>query len=222
MERKRASACGKKLPALVLAGLVALTASACDSNSVAPQMSKVQILLTDAPSDMLDSAHVWISHVYLQGGGGTEPDTAASDTTSTDTAGRVDLYNDSENPLTFDLLTLRNGLTADVTEQMDIPADTYQGLRFVVDSARVSLAEGYAFADGSTTGVLMVPSGSQSGIKVKLSDVILANEGEATTVTVDFDVDANFVIQQDAQSGVVNKILFTPVLKEKTRQTSPS
>jgi len=74
--------------------------------------------------------------------------------------------------------------------------------------------EGLTFEDGSQTGVLRVPSGSASGIKVKLRDILDAGEDETTTVTVDFDVDANFKIQQNPQTGVVTKVMFTPVLKE--------
>ena len=195
--------------------LTLLAAAACQGDSMAPETSRIQVLLTDAPHEQLDSAIVWISHIYLQGGGGTEPDTAASDTTSS--SGRVDLYNDPAAPLHFDLLTLRDGVTADLTGVVEIDVGLYQSLRFVVDSARVTLVEGLAFADGSRTGVLKVPSGSTSGIKVKLSSVLDAMDSETTTVTVDFDVDDNFKIQQNPQTGVVNKVMFTPVLKEKGR-----
>lgn len=209
------SASGNKVRAVALTAAIGLGAIACDS-AMEPQTSHVRVLLTDAPSDMLDSAHVWISHVYLQGGGGEEPDTAAAD--SLPAGGRVDLFEDAENPLVFDLLQLRNGITADLTGLVEIPAGMYQGLRFVVDSARVTLAEGFAFQDGSTVGVLQVPSGSRSGIKVKLDDVLRAGDGEAMTITVDFDVDQNFVIQTNGPGGSVKAILFTPMLKEKSRE----
>ena len=206
------------IPIIALAALLA--ASACDSNGTGPVTSQVQILLTDAPSQQLDSAIVWISRVYLQGGGGLEPDTAASDTAST--GGRVDLFDDAAHPLRFDLLKLRDGITADLTGLVEVDVGLYQGLRFVVDSARVHLAEGLAFEDGSRSGVLTVPSGSTSGIKVKLDDIIRAEEGDTTSITVDFDVNDNFVIQQNPQTGAVRKILFTPVLKEKAREGSSS
>lgn len=77
----------KRTPILTLAALLAV--AACDSDGTGPATSRVQVLLTDAPHEPLDSALVWISRVRLQGGGGIEPDTAASDTTSV--GGRVDL-----------------------------------------------------------------------------------------------------------------------------------
>ena len=83
------------IPALFPAGILA--ASAC-SDTAGISTSKVQILLTDAPSDMIASAEVWISHVYLQGRVG-EPEE--------DGGGRVDLFNDPESPHHYDLLELQ-------------------------------------------------------------------------------------------------------------------
>ena len=194
-----------------------LAGGAC-ADSTGPERATVQVLLTDAPHEELDSALVWISRVYLQGGGGTEPDTVASDTTSS--SGRVDLFNDPQAPLVFDLLELRDGVTADLTGLLEVEAGVYQGLRFVVDSARVYLTEGLSFTDGSTWASLRVPSGSTSGIKVKLNDVLRADGGDTTTVTVDFDVDDNFKIQRSGPGGDVKQVIFTPVLKEKGRITS--
>jgi len=209
---------GNVLSTLVMAGLLA--ASACDSDATGPATSRIQVLLTDAPHEELDSAIVWISRVYLQGGGGLQPDTAAPDTVSS--KGRVDLFHDAQHPLRFDLLKLRAGITADLTGPSEVDAGLYQGLRFVVDSARVWLAQGLAFEDGSRNGTLKVPSGQASGIKVKLDDVIRAEAGDTTRITVDFDVDENFVIQRNPQTGAVKKVLFTPVLKEKGRAISGS
>jgi len=211
---QRHSNAGNRQKMLALAALLA--AGACD-DATGPLTSHVQVLVTDAPHEQLDSALVWISKVYLQGGGGVEPDTAQSDSTST--GGRVTLFEDAAHPLKFDLLKLRDGITADVTDLIEVDVGTYQGLRFVVDSARVYLVEGLAFEDGSRVGSLKVPSGYTSGIKVKLDDVLRAEEGDTTAITVDFDVDDNFKIQTNPQTGAVKQILFTPVIKEKGRVT---
>ncbi len=194
---------GKQLAVFVTAGILSAGLSACSDATGVPT-SRVQILLTDAPSDMIASAEVWISHVFLQGGG---DDTA-------DDSGRVDLFNDPDAPLHFDLLTLQDGITTDLTGLVEVEAGLYQGLRLVVDSARVTLVEGLSFLDGTDTATLMVPSGSQSGIKVMLNDGIDAGEGESTTLTVDFDVDRNFVFQGGQGQSAIRGVLFTPVLSE--------
>lgn len=203
---------GNKVRALATVGLFATLAVACDPG-LEPETSHVRVLLTDAPTDMLESAHVWISHIYLQGGEDDDPETPG---------GRVDLFNDPEDPHMYDLLQLQDGMTADLTGSVEVFAGLYQGLRLVVDSARVTLAEGYMFEDGSMSDVLKVPSGSESGIKVQLNSVLRAEEGEEVTITVDFDVDRNFVIKTNPQTGEVSMILFTPVLKEMAREEAPA
>jgi hypothetical protein len=95
---------------------------------------------------------------------------------------------------------------------------TYRGLRFVVDSSRVTLAEGLTFEDGTRHAVLRIPSGGSSGIKVKIHDVLSVTEDETLVVTVDFDVNENFVIQTNNQTGEVRSVLFRPVLREKSRR----
>lgn len=198
---------GRRLAAFLVVCVFAAGVSAC-SDTTGVRTSNVQVLLlTDAPSDMIASAEVWISHVYLQGGG---DDTA-------DETGRVDLFNDPETPLHFDLLTLQDGITADLTGLVEVEAGLYRGLRLVVDRARVTLVEGLSFLDGTDTATLMVPSGNQSGIKVMLNGEIDAAEGESTTLTVDFDVDRNFVIQGGRGQSAIRGILFTPVLLELDR-----
>jgi hypothetical protein len=200
------------LKRLLLAGAgtaaLAFAVASCSDDSTGPQgTSHVQVLITDAPSDYIAEAVIWVSRVYLQGGGEDE-------------APRVDLFNDPDNAAEFDLLELRDGVTAQLTDAEEVDAGTYRQLRLVVDSAWVTLVEGASFTDGSTTMRLFVPSGAQSGIKVNLASNIEAEEGETTTIVVDFDVDMNFVIQgnPDTPAGITG-ILFTPVLQEKSRQT---
>ena len=206
---------GKRVRALALTALVA--AAACDS-STGPETAHIKVLLTDAPSTELDSALVWISRIYLQGGGGLEPDTIDADSLSS--SGRVDLFNRPGSPLVFNLLKLRNGVTADLTAEQEVDAGLYQGLRLVVDSARVFLANGATFEGGSTWGTLKIPSGYTSGIKVKLNDVLRAEGDRLLTLTVDFDVDNNFKIIRNVPAGTVKQVLFTPVLREKARSDS--
>jgi len=202
------STVGRRLAAFLVVGILA--ASAC-SDTTGVSTSKVQILLTDAPSDLIASAEVWISHVYLQGGGGESADG------TTDGVGRVDLFNEPGSPHHFDLLMLRDGITADLTGLVEVEAGLYQGLRLVVDSAKVTLVTGLAFVDGEDSATLKVPSGSQSGIKVKLNSEIDATTGELVTIIVDFDVDRNFVIQGGQGQSPIRGILFTPVLLELDR-----
>jgi len=163
-----------------------------------PQAAMLRVQITDAPSVDLDSAIVYIGAVTIL------PD-SGSPIVVTEDAGR------------FDLLQLQNGVTAEIGA-LAVDSGSYHELRMVVDSAMVGLAPGYEFTDGTTERALKVPSGSQSGIKIKLrtsgsdSSVIIA-PGE-TILVVDFDVQRNFKIQgtPDTPAGLKG-ILFTPVLR---------
>lgn len=194
---------------LALAALLPLAAG-CD-DAISDDESRIQIELTDAPADYIESAEVWISRVYLQGHGGAD---------SLAQGGRTDLFDDPANPFHVDLLLLQGGTVAELVQPVDIPAGDYEGLRIVVDSAFVTLAEGYEFEDGSTTAVLKVPSGV---VKVNLSGPIEAEEGATTILLVDFDVNENFVLQGDPESPAgIKGILFTPVLREIDRAQEES
>lgn len=203
------------LPVMALAGAAALGALACGEDVSGPSdgTARVKILLTDAPADYIESAEIWVSHVYLQARDDDDPETDP----------RVDLFNDPENPRTYDLMLLRDGVTADLTADVEVDPANYGQLRIIVDSAFVTLIEGYEFNDGTTTRSLKVPSGAQTGIKVQLTEPIEAEEGEVTVLTVDFDVNENFVLQGNPETPAgINGILFTPVLREKSREQEPT
>ena len=53
-----------------------------------------------------------------------------------------------------------------------------------------------------------------------LEGEIDAGEGKTTILTVDFDVDRNFVIQGGQGQSAIQGILFTPVLLELDRDGS--
>lgn len=165
----------------------------------------IRVMLTDAPADMIKSAVVTITRVYLVPGD--------------DEGNFVELLPAEESPKTYDLLTLRDGLEAFLAEAT-VPTGTYHQLRLVVENAEVTLAEGFTFENGSATAALKVPSGQTSGIKVKLAAPVAVVEDMVTIVVVDFDVNENFVFQGDTSDPtMIQSVSFQPVLKEKRRDT---
>ena len=184
------------------APLFALGAVACeDSTSPADGTGQFSVALTDAPSAMFAEAVVDIGAIQLVGGEGPP----------------ITLTNDGG---VHDLLELQNGVMADLAT-LDIEAGTYHQLRLIVESAQVTLAEGFEFADGTTTRTLFVPSGAQTGVKVNLryadadeSAGVEISSGETILVVLDMDVEQNFVLQgdPDGPSGLLD-VLFTPLLR---------
>ena len=180
----------------LMCGLASVACAAaigsCDGGA-GPRMGQVVVHLTDAPMAGVGGATVWVSKVYLLGGGGDEK------------SGPVTV---SSSAAKYDLLKLQNGATALLGSAL-IPVGDYEQLRLVLDSARVTLAAGMTFADGSTSRTLRTPSAGESGLKVNFGGPVHVASGQ-TDLVVDFDVSRNFVFQGDPTHP--NGVLFTPVL----------
>lgn len=160
---------------LLAIGLAAsLALGACSEWGVASNSDTgtVIIRLADAPGEEVESAMIWISGVSIIGENGPQ-------VISTDTA-------------SYDLLDLQHGVTAHLGSA-EIPVGTYNQLRLLVDSARVTLKAPVTFTSGSSSALMKVPSGSTSGLKVNLDNVSIV-PGE-TVLLVDFDVSRSFVFQ---------------------------
>ena len=195
--------------AVILTVMVVLTGCTESDDPTGSGMSAVRVVLTDAATDYLSLAEVSISSVLLVPGD--------DDGTDAEDAPFLELLDPSEAPMTFNLLDLQNGVTAFLAEKA-VPEGSYGQLRMIVEDAYVTLADGYTFEDGTTEADLKVPSGPQTGIKVKLDESLAAEEGLVTIVVVDFDADESFVIQGDPESpDGIKSILFTPVLREAAR-----
>lgn len=188
---------GLRAGVALLAGLSIV--AACDTlPGSGPATSRVRLLLTDAPGPDIESAVVWISRAYLVPGLEGESVVVTADAQE------------------FDLLELQNGVTA-LLGDATVPAGRYAQLRLVVDSARLTLAAGAAFHDGSTTKTLTVPSGSETGIKVNFAGGLDLTSN--TDLVVDFDVAGNFVFQGPPAGPF--RVLFTPHLKGSALPSQP-
>lgn len=103
-------------------------------------------------------------------------------------------------PVTTDLITLADDV-ATLVDAVDVPSGVYAKLRFVVDGAYLAIHEtcgpqayatlDYAEAPAQVDGDLMCPSCGETGFKVSFPGSI-ALEGNAGTLTVDFDVSESF------------------------------
>ncbi len=170
------------IPLLVLLlGAVALVYAACDT-APGSKEGRMVVRLTDDILDEVDEAHVTITRV---------------EAVSKDDG--IVLLSDEVQP--FDLVTLRDGLTATLADEM-VPPGTYVQLRIVVDpDAELVLKDG-------STMKLKVPSGSASGIKILLPDVVIEEASDDVDLTVDFDLSRSFI-----KAGNSGKYIFKPTLK---------
>lgn len=188
--------------------LVGLVAAGCDQDTVGlddelalDTDTKVTILLTDAPSDYIGAAEVDIGRVELLPG---------------DDGERIVLSEDGTDGF-VNLLDLQGAATMQLAEA-DIEPGAYHQIRLIVEAARVELAEGYEFRDGTTMKDLKVPSGAQTGIKLNLhpegdGEPFVFVPGE-TVLVLDFDVSQSFVLRGNPKTPAgLHGVIFTPAIR---------
>ncbi len=181
------------LLAILVAALI-ISLSACDmigmsdftGSSDDAGTARMQVLLVDSPFpfDLVDEVNVTISRVELRGGE------------------KVVIVMDE--PRTFNLLELQNGVSAELGA-LEIPAGRYTQARLIVDDAVVLMNDGGAFD-------LKVPSGS---VRVML-DGVEVEEGQDVSLTLDFDVDKSFVVQgnPNTPAGIKGFLLKPTVISK--------
>ena len=161
--------------------LIALLIVGCDNNGEVE--GRVQVLLTDAPLDDVLEANVTILRVELM-----------------DSTGNTTIMFDE--PQQFDLLKLRDGITASLAD-LPVLSGSYSQLRMIVsDSA-------YVLMQDSSMQELKIPSGQSSGIKLMSIPPFEIDEADdLVVITIDFDAEASFV-----KAGNSGMYIFRPVLK---------
>ena len=161
------------------------------------QLGHLLIKLTDAPFpfDMIESATVNIFKVEIRKVGDGEEDGYPYI--------ELPLPDDSNG---FNLLELRNGVTADLVE-MGIEPGNYDLIRLYVDEAELKVKEGDEYK-------VKVPSGQQTGIKIFMEPALKV-VGELTTeVVLDFNLEKSFVLKGNANTPAgIKGFNFKPVVK---------
>jgi len=173
---------------------IGLTLSCSDEDGNDAKDGKVSIYITDAPTDdsNIEAVVVAINKIEMKGPDGWET------------------VKEFETPFSLNLLDYQNGESYFVTESF-IEAGTYKEVRLKLEAASENDESGEVsgsyikYKDGSKKS-LFVPSGSQSGYKVK-GEFTLPEEG-AVAVTLDFDVRKSIV-----KAGASGKFLLKPTVR---------
>jgi len=180
---------------LIFAGFVlsvlALVSCNNDENSIPENKGRLNVLLTDSPFpiELISSTWVTIDKVEIRQHSESDEDS---------------FIVIAEGEMEFDLLELTNGITEQLAS-VDLEAGVYDMIRLHVVDATVVLANGTEFD-------LTVPSGSSSGLKIKISPAIQLAEGQTSDVLLDFDVSKSFVAKGNI-NGQINGFNFKPVVR---------
>lgn len=163
----------------------------------------VNVHMTDAPGDF-ESVNLVITQVSAHLGVDSfedESDTTETDTTETDDSGWVVL---NDTPATYDLLTLQNGVFVTIGTAK-VPSGHYT-------QVRLKLGAGSTVTIDGVVHPLVVPSGTQTGLK--LIGPFDVPAGGTVDIALDFDA-ARSIHQTGAGSYMlkptVKVVPFTPV-----------
>lgn len=191
---------------MLLAGVLILT-SACNQLPISEETGigtgkgTVVLKLTDAPFpvSLVDKAMVTIDRIEIR-----STDTL---TTTGEEAEKEAQYTVlSEKVQEFNLLGLRNGITADLLE-IEIGAGSYDLIRMHVIAAKVILKDGTEFP-------MKIPGGSKSGLKIKLVPELVVESGVVNEVLLDFNVSKSFMVQGNMKSKHgIKGFMFKPVIR---------
>lgn len=152
----------------------ALIFSGCTKNSNEGQ-GRLVVKVTDDPFNIsyVESATVTITKVELRKAGVHEGNPFIILT---------------EEPKTFNLLELRNGITADLLN-LEIPQGSYDLVRLYVDEAALKIK------DMPSEFNLKIPGGRQTGIKIFISPALKVEGGLTSELLLDFDLSRSFVMK---------------------------
>ncbi len=188
--------------AVMLAGIF----TSCEKSDNADGFGQLRVQLTDAPfpTDSVAEANVTINKIEIRKANEDEGD-----------EGGKPFVILSEEEMSFNLLDLTNGVTANLVD-IEVEAGSYDLVRLHVSEASIKLNDGTEFD-------LKVPSGAQTGIKVFIDPAIVIAGGLSADLLLDFDVSRSFVVQgnQNTPAGIKG-FIFKPVIKATNNSTAGS
>lgn len=185
----------------IVIGLFILFSTGCQ-NLDNDQPGNIVIKITDAPFpiDMIAEATVSITKVEIRVKSEGEEE-------------EYPFITVLEEPMEFNLLELRNGVTADLID-MDIPAGSYDLIRLYVDKASLSVKDHETYS-------VKVPSGSQTGIKIFIEPALRVAGGLTAEVLLDFNVDKSFVLKGNVNTPAgIKGFNFKPVIRAVNNTTA--
>lgn len=156
----------------------------------------LELNLTDAPIVGDDVASVFLTFQRVEVRAGE---------------GRWIKFDEFEEPVTIDLLAYQNGESYLLSEE-ELPAGDYNEIRLVLN---MNQEDTYILYKDNTTQDLKVPSGSQSGFKIK-GDFNVPAGGEVS-LTLDWDLRRSIV-----EAGNSGQFILKPVARLVTNQESGS
>lgn len=170
----------KTLAALSLAA-IPLFISGCGGGDSSTGSGTLSVNLTDAPIDEANAVVIEFTGVSIKRKSGTATD---------DTSGWTEIT--FNQPMSIDLLTLQGSNHISLLSEQSLPAGTYSEIRLHVNAKEDTIFDSYIVLTNGNRFELDIPSGAQTGLKVK-GEITIPENG-AAGFTIDFDVRKSIVV----------------------------
>ena len=175
--------------------VLTITFLGCEQAEYTPVQSYGELIIkiTDDPFpiDLIESAEITIFKVDIR-----EQDVE-------DDSAFITIYEDTA---CFDLMELRNGVTAELL-RVELPVGDYDLVRLYISSADLTLVDGRTFD-------VKVPSGEETGIKMFVKPALKVRSSFSADLLLDFNLEDSFVIQgNDKTPAGINSFSFKPVIR---------
>jgi hypothetical protein len=197
-------------------GILLMVFTGCtDNETTEAGVGRLTIQLTDAPFplDLISEANVTIYKIEARQKNDTENDSSMEDEETMNDESE-DMHDGNaivvlmEEEISVNLLDLTNGMTESLVDT-EIPAGTYDQLRVYAKGINVVMND-----EEGTTYDLKIPSGEQSGIKIKIKPALTIVGGLSADLLLDFDVSRSFVPRGNIRDmSKFNGFIFKPVIK---------
>jgi len=179
----------------------ALLMSGCTKTTDYQGTGKLIVKLTDDPFNIsfVESATVTITKIEVR------------KANNLDSNQFIVVWEDTK---VLDLLTLRNGITADLPA-IDLPQGSYDLVRLYVEEA------GLKIKDQPEIYKVKVPGGKQTGIKIFISPALNIEGGLTSELLLDFDLSRSFVMRGSlSHSSGVKGFIFKPCIRATNNSTA--
>lgn len=186
----------KLFAGLLILSVITLASCNKEDNLIPGGKGRLNVYLTDAPFPigLVENAYVTIDRIEVR---------QRIETDGGDDEGSFIVI--AQEVMEFDILQLTNGITAHLGT-IDLEPGYYDRIRLRVVDAKVVLTDG-------TVHDLKVPSGSTSGLKIKIKPEIHIGEGQTSDVLLDFDISKSFVARGNIKNGKIQGFIFKPVVR---------
>ncbi|MDR3095461.1 MAG: DUF4382 domain-containing protein [Paraburkholderia sp.] len=185
------------------AGLTAVLLAACggggggDSGTAAAQTGTLKVSMTDAPSCGYNNVYVTVTKIRVN----------ASASAGDNDAGWYDV--NVANPQKIDLLSLSNGVLADLG-QTALPAGQYQQVRLVLAQNTGNTLSNSVVPTGGSEQALATPSATQSGYKINGPFTVQANT--LVDLVLDFNACKSIVQHGNGSYALKPVVSATPMV----------